>query len=147
MYIEETPFPGYIDIIDPYGISVISDIDDTIKITDILDGKDAILQNTFFRTAREVPYMSEVFRNWVSEGAHIHYVSNSPWQVYPALSKFIVNQKFPQGSMHLRAVSTQDLIIGKPGKHKLDIIPKIIRDFPHRKFILVGDSGEIDAEM
>ncbi|KAG2230457.1 hypothetical protein INT48_008792 [Thamnidium elegans] len=144
---EETPFPGYIDIIDPYGISVISDIDDTIKITDILDGKDAILQNTFFRTAREVPYMSEVFRTWVSEGAHIHYVSNSPWQVYPALSKFIVNQKFPQGSMHLRAVSTQELIIGKPGKHKLDIIPKIIRDFPHRKFILVGDSGEIDPEI
>ncbi|KAI9347083.1 hypothetical protein BD770DRAFT_327804 [Pilaira anomala] len=91
--------------------------------------------------------MSEVFRNWVSEGAHIHYVSNSPWQVYPALSKFIATQKFPHGSVHLRSVSTQDLIIGKPGKHKLDVIPKIIKDFPHRKFILVGDSGEIDPEI
>ena len=134
-------------MIEPYGISIISDIDDTIKFTDVLDGKDAILQNTFFRKAVEVPHMSEVYKNWVSEGAHIHYVSNSPWQVYPALAEFLTNKGFPEGSTHLRAVSTQDLIIGKPGKHKLDIIPKIIKDFPHRKFILVGDSGEIDAEM
>ncbi|CAO3654585.1 unnamed protein product [Mucor hiemalis] len=144
---DEPPFPGYIDIIDPYGISVISDIDDTIKVTDVLDGKDAILQNTFFRTAVEVPHMSEVYRNWASEGAHVHYVSNSPWQVFPALSEFITDKQFPQGSMHLRAVSAQDLIIGKPGKHKLEVIPRILRDFPHRKFILVGDSGEIDPEV
>jgi phosphatidate phosphatase APP1 len=145
--LKEPLFPGYIDIIDPYGISVISDIDDTIKVTDVLDGKDAILQNTFFRTAVEVPHMNEVYSNWANEGAHVHYVSNSPWQVYPALSEFITEKKFPQGSMHLRAVSTQDLIIGKPGKHKLEVIPKIIKDFPNRKFILVGDSGEIDPEV
>ncbi|KAL7325044.1 hypothetical protein PS15p_210142 [Mucor circinelloides] len=143
----EQPFPGYIDIIEPYGISVISDIDDTIKVTDILDGKDAILTNTFFKTAVEVPHMNEVYRSWASEGAHVHYVSNSPWQVYPALSEFVTSKQFPQGSMHLRAVSTQELIRGKPGKHKLEVIPKILQDFPHRKFILVGDSGEIDPEV
>lgn len=143
----EPPFLSYVDIIEPDGISVISDIDDTIKVTDILDGKDAILQNTFFRTAREVPHMSEVFRSWAKEGAHIHYVSNSPWQVYPVLREFITDKQFPQGSMHLRAVSTQDIIRGKPGIHKLETIPKILQDFPHRKFILVGDSGEIDPEM
>ncbi|KAI8063390.1 uncharacterized protein B0P05DRAFT_476853 [Gilbertella persicaria] len=49
--------------------------------------------------------------------------------------------------MHLRAVSTGELIRGKPGKHKLQVIPRILRDFPHRKFILVGDSGEIDPEI
>lgn len=91
--------------------------------------------------------MNEVFRSWASEGAHVHYVSNSPWQVYPALSEFISNMQFPQGSMHLRSVSTQELIRGKPGKHKLETIPKILQDFPQRKFILVGDSGEIDPEV
>lgn len=116
-------------------------------MTDILDGKDAILQNTFFRQAREVPHMSEVFQNWASEGAHIHYVSNSPWQVYPAISQFITTKHFPRGSIHLRSVSTQDLIIRKAGSHKLQMILKILRDFPHRKFILVGDSGEIDPEV
>jgi phosphatidate phosphatase APP1 len=91
--------------------------------------------------------MSEVYRNWSSEGAHIHYVSNGPWQVYPVLNEFFEKEQFPQGSMHLRQISAQELIIGKPGKHKLEVIPKIFQDFPHRKFILVGDTGEIDPEM
>ena len=136
-----------IDVIDHLGISIISDIDDTIKITGVLDGKDTILQNTFFRKARQVPHMSEVYQNWASIGAHIHYVSNSPWQVFPALSEFMTQQHFPQGSVHLRNVGTGDLLRNKPGKHKLEVISAILRDFPHRKFILVGDSGEMDPEM
>lgn len=110
--------------------------------------------------------MSEVYRKWVDLGAHVHYVSNSPWQVYPALSEFLHDQQFPPGSMHLRAVSTGDLIRRKAAQHKLDVIPQIIqvhehflfhysiintgfivKDFPKRKFILVGDSGERDPEM
>ncbi|KAI8333770.1 hypothetical protein BD560DRAFT_493977 [Blakeslea trispora] len=136
-----------IDVVDSIGISVISDIDDTIKITGVLDGKDTILQNTFFRKARQVPHMSEVFQNWASSGAHIHYVSNSPWQVFPALNEFMTQQKFPQGSIHLRNIGTGDLLRNKPGKHKLEVIPSILRDFPQRKFILVGDSGEMDPEI
>ncbi|KAI8980371.1 hypothetical protein BDB01DRAFT_797649 [Pilobolus umbonatus] len=143
----DTTFDGSIDLIGEYGVSVISDIDDTIKVTDILDGKDAILQNTFFKPGREVPQMNGVYQAWAAEGAHVHYVSNSPWQVYPALSEFIIKKGFPRGSMHLRNVSTQELIIGKPGKHKIETVSNILCDFPNRKFILVGDSGEIDPEM
>jgi phosphatidate phosphatase APP1 len=129
-------------------LTTTKDIDDTIKVTDILDGKDAILQNTFFRTAREVSHMPEVYRSWATEGAHLHYVSNSPWQVYPALSEFFKEKQFPRGSVHLRTVSTSDIIIGgRVGKHKLDTIERILTDFPQRKFILVGDSGEMDPEM
>ncbi|KAI8344007.1 hypothetical protein BC941DRAFT_2501 [Chlamydoabsidia padenii] len=134
-------------MIDPEGISIISDIDDTIKVTDILDGRDTILQNTFFRKAKEIPGMSNVFRSWAAEGAKVHYVSNSPWQVYPALQEFLKDNRFPQGSVHLRLVSAQSFILGKPGQHKLDTITTILEDFPQRKFILVGDSGEIDPEI
>ncbi|KAI7869079.1 hypothetical protein BDF14DRAFT_1723471 [Spinellus fusiger] len=49
--------------------------------------------------------------------------------------------------MHLRFINTQDIIHGKPMQHKLAVIPPIIRDFPNRKFILVGDSGEFDPEV
>jgi hypothetical protein len=140
-------FPGYIDIIEPHGISVISDIDDTIKVTDILDGKDAILRNTLFRIAREVPDMSKVFRTWAEKGVHFHYVSNSPWQVYPALNEFMNAKEFPKGSMHLRIVSKETMSFYRYSTHKQDTILKILRDFPHRKFILVGDSGEKDPEM
>ncbi|KAI8067780.1 hypothetical protein BC940DRAFT_226246, partial [Gongronella butleri] len=37
--------------------------------------------------------------------------------------------------------------LGKPGQHKYEAITSIIKDFPHRKFVLIGDSGEIDAEL
>ncbi|KAI9270558.1 hypothetical protein BDA99DRAFT_323580 [Phascolomyces articulosus] len=91
--------------------------------------------------------MSDVYQYWSNQGVHVHYVSNSPWQVYPALSEFIRDRHFPAGSMHLRAISTGDLIRRKPGQHKLDVIPQILQDFPSRKFILVGDSGERDPEI
>ncbi|SAM05086.1 hypothetical protein [Absidia glauca] len=141
------PQIGYVDIIDRQGVSVISDIDDTIKVTDILDGKDVILQNTFFRKAKEIPGMANVYQSWAAEGVKVHYVSNSPWQVYPALQEFLKDNKFPQGSIHLRLVSAQSLILGKPGQHKLDTISALLEDFPERKFVLVGDSGEIDPEI
>ncbi|OAD80489.1 hypothetical protein PHYBLDRAFT_178624, partial [Phycomyces blakesleeanus NRRL 1555(-)] len=141
------PNRGLVDLIDSEGISVISDIDDTIKITGVLDGRDAILRNTFFKKAQEVPGMSKVYQTWADQGIHIHYVSNSPWQVYPALREFFEQVKFPQGSMHLRVINTQDIIRGKPMQHKLDVIPRIIQDFPKRKFILIGDSGEHDPEI
>jgi phosphatidate phosphatase APP1 len=111
---------------------VISDIDDTIKVTDILDGKDVILQNTFFRKAKEIPGMSNVYRSWAAEGAKVHYVSNSPWQVYPALQEFLKDNKFPQGSIHLRLVSAQSLILGKPGQHKLDTISTLLEVGPEK---------------
>ncbi|ORZ21300.1 hypothetical protein BCR42DRAFT_407255 [Absidia repens] len=106
-----------------------------------------ILQNTFFRKAKEIPGMSSVYQAWSAEGVKFHYVSNSPWQVYPALQEFLKDNSFPEGSIHLRMVSTQSLILGKPGKHKWDSITTILEDFPKRKFILIGDSGEIDPEI
>ncbi|ORY90502.1 hypothetical protein BCR43DRAFT_464425 [Syncephalastrum racemosum] len=145
--LDVSPHDGFVDLIEDIGISVISDIDDTIKETGILDGRDAILTNTFFRKSREIPGMAEVYRMWASQGAHIHYVSNSPWQVYPALSDFFKDKHFPAGSMHLRSVSTGELIRKKPSLHKIDAISQILQDFPQRKFILVGDSGERDPEI
>ncbi|KAI7904662.1 uncharacterized protein BX663DRAFT_431187 [Cokeromyces recurvatus] len=63
--------------------------------------------------------------------------------------------------MHLRSITTQELLFSrrnsgnaankinnnKPGKHKLEMISTILQDFPYRKFILVGDSGEMDPEI
>ena len=108
-------------------------------MTGVLDGRDTILQNTFFRKADEVPGMSEVYQNWSTQGVHVHYVSNSPWQVYPALSEFIRDRHFPAGSMHLRAISTGDLIRKKPGQHKLDVIHQILQ--VKRIFIYAEKSG------
>ncbi|KAF9964536.1 hypothetical protein BGZ70_006314 [Mortierella alpina] len=139
---------GVVNLIDPEGISIISDIDDTIKETNVSAGARIILRNTFLQDMRVVPGMSEVYKQWWEQGAAIHYVSNSPWQLIPSLLEFFHTHKFPPGSAHLRLHdSVLKTYFMEPGENKRRSIREILKDFPKRKFILVGDSGEIDMEM
>lgn len=82
-------FKGSVQLVSPTGISVVSDIDDTIKETHVLN-RHELAANTFLREFRGVPGMADLFRRWAA-GDHIvfHYVSGSPWQLYPALSDFL----------------------------------------------------------
>lgn len=58
------------------------------------------------------------------------------------------NHHFPPGSFHLRpSKSLFKNLVEKQGRSKRDSIVGIMRDFPQRKFVLVGDSGEIDLEI
>jgi hypothetical protein len=64
------------------------------------------------------------------------------------LCQFIDNHHFPPGSFHLRPSSGLfSKLVDTAGRSKQDSIRQIIRDFPYRKFILVGDSAEIDLEI
>ncbi|KAF9979327.1 hypothetical protein BGZ73_000021 [Actinomortierella ambigua] len=139
---------GVVNLIEPEGISVISDIDDTIKETNVPAGTRIILRNTFLSDMQEVEGMAGVYKSWWQRGAAIHYVSNSPWQLIPSLLDFFHSHEFPPGSAHLRL---HDSVIKAyfmtPGEHKRRTIREILEDFPQRQFILVGDSGEIDLEI
>lgn len=139
---------GIVNLIDPTGISIISDIDDTIKETNVTAGAKIILRNTFLKQMQEVKGMADVYKRWWDEGAAVHYVSNSPWQLIPTLLRFFHDHNFPQGSAHLRLHgSVIKSYFMQPGEHKRSSIRQILKDFPERQFILVGDSGEIDMEM
>ncbi|KAJ8663490.1 hypothetical protein O0I10_000732 [Lichtheimia ornata] len=142
------PSYGTVSLVEPSGISIISDIDDTIKDTQILAGAKTVLANTFFKHCRDVPGMAEAYMRWYTQGASFHYVSNSPFQLMPMLQNFLQSCEFPSGSMHLREEgSLLARLVEVPGKAKRDAISQIIRDFPQRKFVLIGDSGEIDLEI
>ena len=81
-------------------------------------------------------------------GVKLHYVSNSPWQMYPALTSFFKLAHLPLGSFHLKQYSGMLQGIFEPvAERKKSNLEKIMRDFPDRKFILVGDSGEADLEV
>ncbi|ORZ20920.1 hypothetical protein BCR41DRAFT_369521 [Lobosporangium transversale] len=139
---------GIANLIDPEGVSVISDIDDTIKETNIAAGAKIVLQNTFLNEMQDVPGMANVYKEWWKQGVAIHYVSNSPWQLIPSLLDFFHTHKFPPGSAHLRLHdSVLKSYFMSPGEHKRRAISEILTDFPDRKFILIGDSGEIDLEI
>jgi phosphatidate phosphatase APP1 len=143
-------FRGAVRLVEPEGISVISDIDDTIKHSEVTRGR-ILLRNTFLRNFETVPGMAETFRAWGAQGAVFHYVSSSPWQLYDCLADLFVCDGLPAGTFHLKHVGLKDptilrLFIGRRwGKRK--VIMSILSAFPHRRFVLVGDSGEKDPEI
>jgi len=132
------------------GLSVISDIDDTVKITEVRDQQQMLL-NTFVRAFKAAPGMAEHYRNLArNPQTRFHYLSSSPIQLLPALADFLRDAGFPPGSMHLRESTTWRTVIpgnGESRAHKLAAIERLLEDFPLRRFLLIGDSGELDPEI
>lgn len=143
-------FTGRVQLIGPTGLSCISDVDDTIKISQVTSRK-AMLANTFLRNFQPVPGMSELYRAWAERGTAFHYVSGSPWQLYLPLSSFVGVQRFPPGSFQLKHFRLKDptafnLLMSQEA-YKLPAIESILATYPRRLFVLVGDSGEEDPEI
>lgn len=132
------------------GVSLISDIDDTIKHSNITGGAREIFRNAFIRDLADLTIdgVREWYNTMHDMGVKIHYVSNAPWQVYPVLSSYFKLAKLPPGSFHLKQYSGALQGIFEPvAERKKGTLDRLMRDFPERKFILVGDSGEADLEV
>ncbi|KAI4639204.1 hypothetical protein J4E93_009382 [Alternaria ventricosa] len=132
------------------GISVISDIDDTIKHSAIGSGAREIFRNVFIRDLVDLTIdgVREWYNRMAELGVTFHYVSNSPWQLYPVISKYFELAGLPPGSFHLKQYSGMLQGIFEPvAERKKVTLDKIARDFPERNFILIGDSGEADLEV
>ncbi len=143
-------FTGEVQLVSAKGISVISDIDDTIKVSNVLD-KQALMENTFLRDFQDVPGMASLYQQWEKTGAVFHYVTGSPWQLYPSLSEFIVDHGFPRGGFTMRHFRLKDdsllELLGSSFDYKVSSIEALLKRYPQRRFILVGDSGEKDPEV
>jgi len=151
---------GLTRLVSAKGLSIISDIDDTIKVTEIPSGTKTVLNNTFFKPFAATPNMLEMYRSF-SDETSFHYVSGGPWQLHSGLTDFMFKESvgFPNGSLHMKNVRTnltesesyQDfikLIAGRATvEQKFQQIAQIFSHFPQREFILIGDSGEHDPEI
>ncbi len=145
-----TPTSGQIHVVSPRGLSVISDIDDTIKMTEATS-RSEMLANTFLRPFEVVEGMAALYQQWQQLGCDFHYVSSSPWQLYAPLAELCLASAFPAGSMHLRYFRVRDEMFKRfrpiRRNSKVGIIMGIFKRLPQRQFILVGDSGEKDPEI
>lgn len=144
-------FVGEVALLDETGVLVISDIDDTIKISQVAD-KAALLRNTFLRPYEPVAGMPAVYQSWAARSAaRFHYVSASPWQLYTPLAEFIASAGYPPGVFHLKPFRWKDetffSLFASPESYKLPILTEALARCPHRRFVLVGDSGEKDPEV
>jgi len=145
----ERKFAGHVTLLAPEGLSVISDIDDTIKVSNVLD-KQELLRSSFAKPFEAVPGMADFYKKFADEGASFHYVSASPWQLYVPLAAFIQGGGFPPGSMHLRDFRFKDEtaleLLSSPRSFKTAAIRDLIQRFPQRRFVLIGDTSEDDPE-
>jgi len=141
---------GKVYVADRTGLSVITDIDDTIKITDVTS-RSRMLSRTFLEPFEPIEGMAALYQQLHQQGAMFHYVSSSPWQIYVPLQEFLDEHGFPGGSMHLKWFRLRDeffkrwSIIRK--KSKAGTIVTMIKRMPQRTFLLIGDSGERDPEI
>jgi phosphatidate phosphatase APP1 len=143
-------FTGSVHLLPETGLSVISDIDDTIKHSNVPDTRD-LLRNTFLRPFRPIARVAAMHRELRDRGAAFHYVSASPWQLYGALSAFVAGEGLPAGSFHLKTFRPKDRsglsLFSSPRLFKVRTIEPLLRAWPRRRFLLVGDSAELDAEI
>ncbi len=134
----------------PKGLSIICDVDDTLKISEVRD-RAALLRNTFLRDFEAVPGMPSLLTRWAAEPtAIVHYVTASPWQLYPPLSAFFDKAGYPDGLWHMKPFRLADRtffgLFQSPQEYKTATIEPILAAYPARRFVLIGDSGERDPE-
>ena len=138
------------------GFGVISDIDDTVLQSSITDLKTAA-QLTFLHNARTRKPLNGVARLYqaLQSGADgagrnpIFYVSSSPWNLYDLLDDFLELNGIPFGPVFLRDLGLDDgKFIKTTGHgHKLERARELIQRLPQLRWVLVGDSGQADAEL
>ncbi|MGB3589600.1 MAG: App1 family protein, partial [Tunicatimonas sp.] len=79
----------------------------------------------------------------------IFYVSSSPWNLYDLLEHFCEVNEIPKGPFLLRDMGISKSKFIKSGhlSHKIKKVEQIFRMYPDLPFILIGDSGQKDAEI
>lgn len=143
---------------DEHETGVISDIDDTLIVSHStrLIRKMALILFRNAHSRKTIPFI----KNWhgyirdLNDAAHprdFFYVSNSEWNLYDFLVDFFSINELPKGVFFLQYLKKgiRDLIsTGKVNhSHKKNSIEFLLRFYPNKKFILVGDNGQKDMEV
>lgn len=137
-----------------YGI--ISDIDDTIIHSNAYSalGMSRIVFLNNARTRLPFAGVSEFYqalqlgRNGKRNNPFF-YVSSSPWNMYDLLKDFLDLNHIPAGPLLLRdfGLLQNKFMGGGHMSHKFKEIQNILLTYPELNFVLIGDSGQEDANI
>ena len=119
---------------------VISDIDDTIKLTNVLNKTDAVINGIFSKKA--FSGMTELYQIFNKDNDDIYYLSGSPAILKEVVSGFLGYNNFPQSKRLILkndSLSTYD--------YKVMNIRKLIAKLNPEKLILIGDDTQYDPEV
>ena len=125
-------------------ILIVSDIDDTIKISHVLDRPDALLKaartsNLFLGSNYFYQFLYEKYKNI---GVEFVYLSTAPrFLMETSHSNFLKHNNFPGGSLILPSSLMQI------HNHKINTLREILNARHYQQVILIGDNGERDIEI
>lgn len=119
---------------------IVSDVDDTIKVTDVLSKSKIIFNGLFSKKA--FSGMSDLYQEMSQDNSTVFYVSGSPALIKDIVAGFLDVNKFPQKEnliLKSGSVSTYD--------YKVAAIRNLIAKYKPESIVLVGDDTEFDPEV
>lgn len=128
---------------------ILSDVDDTVMVT-ALPRPLIAAWNSFVideHARLPVPGMAVLLERLVREnpGSPMIYLSTGAWNIAPTLSRFLRRHLFPRGSMLLTDWGpTHDRFFRSGQEHKRTNLRRLAQEFPHVRWLLIGDDGQHD---
>jgi phosphatidate phosphatase APP1 len=135
---------------------VISDVDDTILVTEV-GSKRRMLINTLLRNPLQrkvVPHAATAYRALLARNprpaaAPMFYLSATPRQLHLVLQAFLDHNGFPPGVLVTKRITndqTTEPLLDQVA-YKTARIEQILKRVPHVTFTLIGDDTESDPEI
>jgi phosphatidate phosphatase APP1 len=148
-----SPVDAPIRVVDPAcRFGLISDIDDTVMVTalprPLLAAWNTFVLDEHARTA--VPGMAVLYERLITanSGAPVFYLSTGAWNVAPALTRFLSRHLYPAGPLLLTDWGpTPDRWFRSGQEHKRNTLRRLAAEFPHVRWLLIGDDGQHDQEI
>ncbi|KAA6413534.1 MAG: hypothetical protein FRX48_03280 [Lasallia pustulata] len=130
-------------LVPPEGLTIISDIDDILRVTQIYEPASGLL-NSFARPYTPWLNMPSIYANWSAHipNFHFHYLTTTPEQVTRNYMDFIY-KTYPGGSFDTRPLNFSD--VSATLSIRKFLLEKAFQTYPRRKFVLIADTSNSDV--
>ncbi|PKL75603.1 MAG: hypothetical protein CVV27_14505 [Candidatus Melainabacteria bacterium HGW-Melainabacteria-1] len=136
-------------------LGIVSDIDDTIKVSDVTNKLSAV-QRLLFKnqlTAEAIPGTATLYQlleqlDGQTDG-DVHYLSGSPLNLAEMIYGFLDSNAYPRGAVDLKkwGFSKGDDNPIQQQDYKQAKLRTLLKTYPSRQYLFFGDSGEKDPEI
>lgn len=131
---------------------LISDVDDTVVVTALprpmLAAWNSFVLSEHARVA--TPGMAVLMQRIIGEhpGSPTIYLSTGAWNVAQTLQRFMSRNLYPRGPILLTDWGPTDRAWFRSGmQHKVDQLRRLAEEFPHIRWVLIGDDGQHDPAI
>jgi phosphatidate phosphatase APP1 len=150
---DDEPVETMVRVVDPaIRFGIVSDIDDTVMVTalprPLLAAWHTFVLDEHARMA--VPGMAVLYERLTNAhpGAPVLYLSTGAWNVAPALTRFLARHLYPAGPLLLTDWGpTNERWFRSGREHKRKTLIRLAEEFPHVRWLLIGDDGQHDQEI